>query len=104
MTLSKDNLEAGLASISTLFDIFAKFEDKFSEKSHKGFTILYEFYEHFVEIYTQNMERLENKLTHEILEDLSPLNTKINALISAVNAGPENMRLNEALKLKCAEA
>ncbi len=37
MKLSKDNLEIGLMSISTLIDIFPKFEDEFDEITHKGF-------------------------------------------------------------------
>ncbi len=37
MKLSKDNLETGLTSISTLIDIFSKFEDEFDEIAHKGF-------------------------------------------------------------------
>ncbi len=37
MKLSKDNVELGLTSLSTLIDIFSKFEDEFDEIAHKGF-------------------------------------------------------------------
>ncbi|WP_336509681.1 BlyB family putative holin accessory protein [Borreliella californiensis] len=45
--LSKDNLEAGLKSISNLIDIFSKFEDEFDEIAHKGFFLVYELYAHY---------------------------------------------------------
>ncbi|WP_269843617.1 BlyB family putative holin accessory protein, partial [Borreliella burgdorferi] len=46
MKLSKDNVELGLTSLSTLIDIFSKFEDEFDEIAHKGFFLAYELYSH----------------------------------------------------------
>ncbi|ACN53011.1 hypothetical protein BVAVS116_H0076 (plasmid) [Borreliella valaisiana VS116] len=37
MKLSKDNHDSGLTSISTLIEIFSKFEGEFDEIAHKGF-------------------------------------------------------------------
>ncbi len=86
MKLSKDNLEIGLTSISTLIDIFSKFEDEFDEIEHKDFFLVYELYFHYILIYKTNMERLENTLTLIISETLAPVNKKINQCIDLVNS------------------
>ncbi|WP_420025432.1 BlyB family putative holin accessory protein [Borreliella valaisiana] len=98
MKLSKDNLELGLASISTLIEIFSKFEDEFDEAAHKGFFLVYELYNHYKLIYKSNMERLENALTPTINKTLSPLDEKINRCIDLVNSDEKNLKISNKLK------
>ncbi|WP_418455696.1 BlyB family putative holin accessory protein (plasmid) [Borreliella californiensis] len=98
MKLSKDNLEAGLKSISNLIDIFSKFEDEFDEIAHKGFFLVYELYSHYTLIYTANMERLEGALTPTITKTLAPINKKINHCIDLVNSDEKNLKISSNLK------
>lgn len=98
MKLSKDNIELGLTSISSLIDIFSKFEDEFDEMAHKGFFLVYELYAHYTLIYKANMERLENALTPTILKILAPINEKINQCIDLVNSDEKNLKISNDLK------
>ncbi|WP_418456809.1 BlyB family putative holin accessory protein [Borreliella kurtenbachii] len=98
MKLSKDNVELGLTSLSTLIDIFSKFEDEFDEIAHKGFFLVYELYSHYQLIYTANMERLEGALTPAINAALAPLNEKINMVIDLVNSNEKNLKISNDLK------
>ncbi|AYE37087.1 biotin--acetyl-CoA-carboxylase ligase (plasmid) [Borrelia turcica IST7] len=100
MRLDKDNLTAGLTSISSLVDCFSSFEDTFTQKAHKGFTLLYELYMLYSLVYKENMERLENALTVDINRALAPINTKINDLICRVNLSEENTKLSTDLLLE----
>ncbi|WP_418455436.1 BlyB family putative holin accessory protein (plasmid) [Borreliella californiensis] len=98
MKLSKDNIELGLTSLSTLIDIFSKFEDEFDEIAHKGFFLVYELYSHYKLIYTANMERLEGALTPTIIKTLAPINEKINHCIDLVNSDEKNLKISSNLK------
>ncbi|ACN93545.1 hemolysin accessory protein (plasmid) [Borreliella finlandensis] len=95
MKLSKDNVELGLTSLSTLIDIFSKFEDEFDEVAHKGFFLVYELYSHYKLIYTANME---SALTPAINAALAPLNEKINQCIDLVNSDEKNLKISNDLK------
>nr|WP_031531107.1 BlyB family putative holin accessory protein [Borreliella garinii] len=98
MTLSKDNVELGLTSLSNLIDIFSKFEDEFDEMAHKGFFLIYELYSHYKLIYTSNMERLESALTPTITKTIAPINKKINHCIDLVNSDEKNLKISNDLK------
>ncbi|MBB6213906.1 BlyB family putative holin accessory protein (plasmid) [Borreliella californiensis] len=98
MNLSKDNLEAGLKSISNLIDIFSKFEDEFDEIAHKGFFLVYELYAYYKLIYKTNIERLESALTPTITNTLAPINEKINHCIDLVNSDEKNLKISNDLK------
>ncbi|PRR45812.1 BlyB family putative holin accessory protein [Borreliella burgdorferi] len=98
MKLSKDNVELGLTSLSSLIDIFSKFEDEFDEIAHKGFFLVYDLYSHYKLIYTANMERLESALTPAINAALAPLNEKINQRIDLVNSDEKNLKISNDLK------
>ncbi|WP_418909525.1 BlyB family putative holin accessory protein (plasmid) [Borreliella sinica] len=98
MKLSKDNLEIGLTSISSLIDIFSKFEDEFDEIAHKGFLLIYELYSHYTLIYKSNMERLENALSPTIAKKLTPINEKINTLVDLINSDEKNLKVSNNLK------
>ncbi|MBB6213900.1 BlyB family putative holin accessory protein (plasmid) [Borreliella californiensis] len=98
MNLSKDNLETGLKSITSLIDIFSKFEDEFDEIAHKGFFLVYELYAHYTLIYKANMEKLENALTPTITKTLAPINEKINHCIDLVNSDGKNLKISNNLK------
>ncbi|WP_210360499.1 BlyB family putative holin accessory protein, partial [Borreliella garinii] len=97
MTLSKDNVELGLTSLSNLIDIFSKFEDEFDEMAHKGFFLIYELYSHYKLIYTSNMERLESALTPTITKTIAPINKKINHCIDLVNSDEKNLKISNDL-------
>ncbi|WP_418909584.1 BlyB family putative holin accessory protein (plasmid) [Borreliella lanei] len=98
MKLSKDNLEFGLTSISKLIEIFSKFEDEFDPIAHKGFSLVYELYTHYILIYKKNMERIDNALSPLITKTLAPINEKINALIDLVNSDEKNLKISNNLK------
>ncbi|WP_420025603.1 BlyB family putative holin accessory protein [Borreliella valaisiana] len=98
MKLSKDNIELGLTSISTLIEIFSKFEGEFDEIAHKGFFLVYELYSHYKLIYKSNMERLENALTPTINKTLAPINEKINQCIDLINSDEKNLKISNKLK------
>ncbi|WP_420025468.1 BlyB family putative holin accessory protein [Borreliella valaisiana] len=98
MKLSNDNIELGLTFVSTLIEIFSKFEGEFNEAAHKGFFLVYELYAHYKLIYKSNMERLENALTPIINKTLSPLDEKINKCIDLVNSDEKNLKISNKLK------
>ncbi|UPA16741.1 hypothetical protein bcCo53_000905 (plasmid) [Borrelia coriaceae] len=52
-----------------------------------------EFYLEYEQIYTKNMEILDNALTPQIKLDLEPIQTKIKEFIEKVNSNPNNMEL-----------
>ncbi|UPA16784.1 biotin--acetyl-CoA-carboxylase ligase (plasmid) [Borrelia coriaceae] len=94
MILAKQHLDTALESISNLIDTLSNFKDgSFNENAHKAFSLLCEFYLEYEQIYTKNMEILDNALTPQIKLDLEPIQTKIKAFIDKVNSNPNNMKL-----------
>ncbi|UPA18497.1 BlyB family putative holin accessory protein [Borrelia puertoricensis] len=94
MTLDISSLNTALNAIETLFSTLSNFEDgSFNVNAHKIFMLLNEVYTEYRIIFTKNMERLENALTPQIQEALTPINNKIQEFIEKVNNNPENMRL-----------
>ncbi|WP_418885240.1 BlyB family putative holin accessory protein [Borreliella carolinensis] len=96
--LSKDNVELGFRSLSSLIDIFSKFEDEFDEIARKGVFLVYELYSHYTLIYKSNMERLENTSNSTIANILDPINNQINTVIDLVNSNDKNLKISNDLK------
>ncbi len=99
--LSKDNVELGLRSLSSLIDIFSKFEDEFDEIARKGVFLVYELYSHYTLIYKSNMERLENTSNSTIASTLYPITEKIIGVIALIESIEDRSeKIQENIKQK----